>query len=315
MEFTSELSEFQYKLYLDSISKSVRELSSTDIDTELFVQQMVSLGTLLASFDRKLHKSIPAIDKNTQDPTYFIAAYFDTGNVPEALLVYRIVRYLTRVTLLSDIFHETGNEKYAFLAKQVRESIDGFLQSESNTGHFIYSIDYWLGQFSAFWEFERSVKYRMINNSTFSYNEIRHFILSKSSDALLVYSKVLDAMLPSFNENVALVLHYNQALLDILDDWEDIENDVRGDMPNIFIMASINYIPYCKIKNSSQDMIRQVVISRANFSSEGPVGRLICELQDSSKGVSVPKSFGFLKSLSNRYTDTLRQSIFTTNFR
>jgi hypothetical protein len=61
-------------------------------------------------------------------------------------------------------------------------------------------------------------------------------------------------------------------------------------------------------------MIRQVVISRVNSSLEGPVGRLIGELQDSSKGVSVPNSFGFLKSLSNRYADTLREMIFTRNF-
>lgn len=61
----------------------------------------------------------------------------------------------------------------------------------------------------------------MLKNCTFSYIEIRHFNLSKSSDASLVYAKVLDAKLPSFNENVALILHYNQALLDIQDDWED----------------------------------------------------------------------------------------------
>ena len=53
----------------------------------------------------------------------------------------------------------------------------------------------------------------------------------------LVYAKVLDAKLPSFNENVGLVLHCNQALLDIQDDWEDIEEDVQENMPNIFIMA------------------------------------------------------------------------------
>jgi hypothetical protein len=315
MESISKLSDFQNRVYLDRISKAVRDLSSTITDTQLFVQQMVSLSTLLVSLDRKLDKSYPTIDKNTQDPTYFIAAYFDTRNVTEALLVYRIVRCLTRFILLSDRFYETGNEKYALLAKQVRESLNEFLQSGFNLQHLIYSIDYWLGQFSAFWKFEQTMKNRMINNFTFSFNEIRHFNLSKSSDALLVYSKVLGAVLPSFNENVALALHYNQALLDILDDWEDIENDIRGDMPNIFVMAAVNYIPYCKIKKSSHGMIRQIVLSRTTSSPKGPIGRLICELHDSSKGVSVPNSFALLKTLSGRYTDTLRRTIFTTNSR
>jgi hypothetical protein len=314
MEITSGLIDFQNRVYLDRISRLVRDLSSTSIDSQLFVNQMVSLSKLLSSLHRKLDKSIPSIDKNAQDPSYFIAAYFDTTNMDEAILVYRIVRSLTRIILLSDRFYETGNDKYALLAKQVRESLNEFLQSEwSNVQYLIYSMDYWLTQFSAFWEFERIIKHRIINNSTFSYNEIRHFNLSKSSDASLVYSRVLDAMLPTFNENVAMVLHYNQALLDIQDDWEDIEDDIRRDMPNIFVMAAANYVPYHKIKDSSPEMIRKVVLSRIN-SSGGPIGKLVCEILDLSKGVPVPNSFGFLKSLSSRYAETLRRTIFTTNF-
>src|SRR4029079_6316524 len=130
------------------------------------------------------------------------------------------------------------------------DSVNEFLQSECHAQHLNYSVDYLLTQFSEFWKFERVVKRRMITNHTFSYREIRHFNLSKSSDASLVYARVLDAKLPSFNENVALVLHYNQALLDILDDWEDIEEDVRDDMPNIFVMAALDNIGYNRIKKS-----------------------------------------------------------------
>lgn len=313
MEITSGLIDFQNQVYLDRISRLVRDLSSTSIDSQLFVNQMVSLSKLLSSLHRKLDKPIPSIDKNAKDPAYFIAAYFDTTNIGDAILVYRIIRSLTRIILLSDRFYETGNEKYALLAKQVRKSLNEFLQSGSKVQHLIYSIDYWLTQFSAFWEFEQTIKHRIIDNSTFLYNEIRHFNLSKSSDASLVYSKVLDAMLPTFNENVAMVLHYNQALLDILDDWEDIENDIRGNMPNIFIMAAVNYVPYHKIKDSSPEMIRKVVLSRIN-NSGGPIGKLVREIHDLSNGIPVPNSFSFLKSLSSRYAETLRRTIFTTNF-
>ena len=312
MEITSGLIDFQNRVNLDRISKSVRDLSSTNIDSPLFVHKMLSLSKQLSSLHRKLDKSIPSIDKNAQDPSYFIAAYFDTTNIGDAILVYRIVRSLTRFILLSDRFYETGNEKYALLAKQIRKSLNEFLQSGSNTQHLIYSMDYWLTQFSAFWEFERTIKHQIFNNSTFSYNEIRHFNLSKSSDASLVYSRVLDAMLPTFNENVAMVLHYNQALLDIQDDWEDIENDIRGDMPNIFVMAAVNYVPYHKIKDSSPEMRRKVVLSRIN-SSGGPIGKLVREIHDLSKGVPVPNSFSFLKSLSSRYAETLKRTIFTTD--
>ena len=310
MKITSTLSDSENRDYLDKISRSARDLNSTAIDTILFVEQMVSLSALLNSFDRNFNNSFPAIDENAQDPTYFIAAYFDTKNIAEALWVYRIVRSLTRYILLSDRFYETGNDRYALLAKQVHKTVNEILlqSSESNAQHLIHSIDYSLEQFSAFWKFEQIIRCRILENYTFSYTELRHFNLSKSSDASLVYSKVLDAKLPSFNENVALVLHYNQALLDILDDWEDIEDDVQEDMPNIFVMAAVDNIPYNRIKKSRQDMIRKVVLSATN-SSGGSVSRLVNELHASSKSISIPEKFAFLKSLSDRYADTLRRKI------
>ena len=314
MKITSKLSDSENRDYLDKISRSARDLNSTAIDTLLFVEQMVSLSALLNSFDRNFNNSFPAIDENAQDPTYFIAAYFDTKNIAEALWVYRIVRSLTRYILLSDRFYETGNDRYALLAKQVHKSVNKLLlqSSESNAQHLIYSIDYSLEQFSAFWKFEQIIRRRILENFTFSYTELRHFNLSKSSDASLVYSKVLNAKLPTFNENVALVLHYNQALLDILDDWEDIEDDVQQDMPNIFVMAAVDNIPYNRIKKSRQDMIRKIVL-RATNSPRGPVSRLVNELHASSKSVSIPENFAFLKSLSDRYADTLGRKIFSAN--
>jgi hypothetical protein len=310
MEVTSKRSDFENRVYLDKISKSARDLNSTN-DIVLFIRQMVSLSALLSNFDRNSDNSFPDIDQNAQDPTYFIAAYFDTKNIVEALWVYRIVRSLTRYILLLDRFYETGNDRYTLLAKQVYKSVNKFLQSECDAQHLIYSIDYSLGQFSAFWRHEQIIKRRILKNCNFSYTEIRHFNLSKSSDASLVYAKVLDAKLPSFNENVALVLHYNQALLDIQDDWEDIEDDVQEDMPNIFVMAAVDNIPYNKIKKSRHDTIRKIVLGGIN-SCGGHVSRLINELQASSKSVCIPENFAFLKSLSDRYADTLRRNIFQT---
>ena len=194
----------------------------------------------------------------------------------------------------------------------MRKSVNEFLIPKYDSQHLIYSIDYSLRQFSAFWKFEQIIKHRILKNYTFSYAEIRHFNLSKSSDASLVYAKVLDAKLPSFNENVTLVLHNNQALLDIQDDWEDIEDDVQEDMPNIFIMAAVDSIPYNKIKKSRHAVIRKVVLNRIN-SSQGPVIRLVNEIQASSRSISIPDNFAFLKSLSDRYADNLRRKISSAN--
>jgi hypothetical protein len=285
METTSKLSDFENSIYLNKISKSVRDLRSTT-DTLLFVRQMLSLSELLSRFHRNLDNSFSAVDENIQDPTYFIAAYFDTENIADALWIYRIVKSLTRYILLSDRFYETGNDRYALFAKRVRKSVSELIQSRER---------------------------RMLKNYTFSYAEIRHFNLAKSSDASLIYAKVLDAKLPSFNENVALVLHYNQALLDIQDDWEDIEDDVQEDMPNILVMAAVENVPYHRIKKSRRNLIRKVVLSETN-SYGGPVSRLVNELQISSNRVSIPENFAFLKFLSDRYADTLKRKISSPNF-
>jgi len=313
MNITSKISDSEKREILDKISESIIYLNSAT-DISLFVQEMLSLSALLSCYDQVLddNNSYPSIDENAHDPTYFIAAYFDTKDLTVALWVYRVVRSLTRYILLFDRFYETGNDRYALLAKQVYKTLNELLQLESDAQHLIYSIDYFLEQFSAFWKFEQIVKRRILKNYTFSYKEIRHFNLSKSSDALLVYSKVLDAKLPSFNENVALVLHYNQALLDIQDDWEDIEDDIRGDMPNIFVMAALEKIPYDEIKKCRNDIISKVVLS-ATKSSGSHINRLVDELQVSNKKISIPENFAFLKFLSDRYVDSLRGKILSTN--
>ena len=76
-------------------------------------------------------------------------------------------------------------------------------------------------------------------------------------------------------------------------------------MPNIFIMATVANIPYNRIKKSKQDVIREIGPSGTD-SSRGPIGRLVNEFQTSSKSVSIPDNFTFLKTLSDRYADTLR---------
>src|SRR5215475_11826104 len=128
MEITPRPNDFENRGILNKISKLIRDLNSTTHNL-LFIQQMVSLSELLSNFYRNLDNSFPAIDENAQDPTYFIAAYFDTKNIAEALWVYRIVKSLTRYILLSDRFYETGNDRYALQAKYVRKSVNKFIQS------------------------------------------------------------------------------------------------------------------------------------------------------------------------------------------
>lgn len=307
---TSRFRGFDYGRITNEISEIVKGLDfSKDIATS--IEKMISLNSLLSSYDLHEASAFQAIDEKAQDPTYFIATYFDTKDIDQALWVYRLVRLLTRYILLSDKFFETDKLEFALIAKRVRAWIDEFLLNGTDKDHLKYSLDYSLTSFWAFWKFEQLIKCRTLAGNTFSYKEIRHFNLSKASDAPIVYSRVLDAKLPSFTENVSLVLHYNQALLDLQDDWEDIEEDVQADMPNVFVMAAVQEISYNSIKSSTKGRIRNIVLKRSD-SSKASIIRLVNEYQSSIRNICIPNNLAFLKSLSDHYADTLRGTILSS---
>jgi hypothetical protein len=304
---TIDLRDKKEKSIIDKISKVAKELTFPD-DKTTFIKRMISLSRLLMMYDLNISTAFRTLDEKAQDPTYFVATYFDTKDIGQALWVYRMIRLLTRYVLLYDKFFETKNHRYVLLARKVRRSINKILTIEINKHHLKYSIDFSIKQFWPFWKFEQIVKSRILEGNTFSYNEIRNFSLCKSSDASTIYTRVLDAKLPSFNENVSLVLHYNQALLDLMDDWEDIEEDIQGDMPNVFVMAAIENVPYNIIKKYNVTALRNTMMNSLE-SSKSPIIRLVDEYHGSIKNISIPSNLVFIKLVSDHHADILRKAI------
>ena len=304
---TTNLGDKGQKVIIDKISKAAKELSFPN-DKMAFIEQMISLSRLLMSYDLHISTAFRTIDEKAQDPTYFVATYFDTKDIQQALWVYRMVRLLARYILLYDRYFETRKNRYAILANKVRKSINKIFENEIDSHHLKYSIDFSLKQFWPFWKFEQILKSRIIEGNTFSYNEIRNFNLFKSSDASLIYAKVLDAKLPSFSENVSLVLHYNQALLDLKDDWEDIEEDIQEDMPNAFVMAAIENVPYKELKKYRITKLRNIIRNSLD-SFESPIIRLIDEYHASIRNISIPSNLVFIKLVSDHHANALSQTI------
>ena len=298
------------KSIVDKISKAAKEITLSN-DRMILIERLISLSKLLMTYDLQFSTLYKAIDEKAQDPTYFFAAYIDTNNLQQALWVHRMVRLLTRYILLYDKFFELGNNKYRLLAGRVRRSINEFVLT-SHEDHLNYIIDFSLKQFWTFWKFEKLIKRRTLEGHTFSYKEIRYYNQYKSSDASTVYASVLNAMLPDFNENVSLLLHYNQALLDLLDDWEDIEDDVQDDMPNVFIMAVLEVVPYNRIKKSNRIQIRKIIVDALGLSSISVI-RLVDEYHAAIKNIFVPGNFNFLKAVSDYHVDILRGTILASS--
>ena len=304
---TTNLGDKGQKVIIDKISKAAKELSFPN-DKMAFIEQMISLSKLLMRYDLHISTAFRTIDEKAQDPTYFVATYFDTKDIHQALWVYRMVRLLARYILVYDRYFETRKIRYAILAKKVRKSINKIFENEIDSHHLKYSIDFSLKQFWPFWKFEQILKSRIIEGNTFSYNEIRNFNLFKSSDASLIYARVLDATLPSFSENVSLILHYNQALLDLKDDWEDIEEDIQEDMPNAFVMAAIENVPYKELKKCRITKLRNIIRNSLD-SFESPIIRLIDEYHASIRNISIPSNLVFIKLVSDHHANALSQTI------
>ncbi len=304
---TTNLRDKGQKVIIDKISKAAKELSFPN-DKMAFIEQMISLSRLLMRYDLHISTAFRTIDEKAQDPTYFVATYFDTKDIQQALWVYRMVRLLARYILVYDRYFETRKNRYAILARKVRKSINKIFENEIDSHHLKYSIDFSLKQFWPFWKFEQILKSRIIEGNTFSYNEIRNFNLFKSSDASLIYARVLDATLPSFSENVSLILHYNQALLDLIDDWEDIEEDIQEDMPNAFVMAAIENVPYKELKKYRITKLRNIIRNSLD-SFESPIIRLIDEYHSSIRNISIPSNLVFIKLVSDHHANALSQTI------
>lgn len=303
----SKFKDTDKEVIIEKITKAVKEITLAK-DRMAFIEQMISLSKLLLAHDLRISSTYKDIDEKAQDPSYFAAAYYDTNDIDQALWIHRMVRLLARYIILYDRFFELGENKYKILATKVRRSISELLVNANDKDHLKYSINFSLKQFWPFWNFEKIVKRRILEGHTFSYKEIRNFNQLKSSDASIVYAKVLDAKLPSFNENVSLVLHYNQALLDLLDDWQDIEEDVQEDMPNVFVMASLKVVPYNKIKNSNSLRVREIILDALDSSDVSVIG-LVNEYLASVKNISIPDKLDFLRIISDYHANTLLATI------
>jgi hypothetical protein len=97
-------------------------------------------------------------------------------------------------------------------------------------------------------------------------------------------------------------------LLDLIDDWEDIEEDIQGDMPNAFVMAAIEKVPYNAIKKDSVTKIRDTILNSLE-SLNSPIMRLVDEYHTSIRNISIPSNLVFIKLVSDHHSDTLRKAI------
>lgn len=218
---------------LGSLMHNVLQETINEGSTNLIVnlERMEKLLVQHSQSDLVLYQ----IDRKARDyGTYFFASYSETKDLHKSMQVFERVRSLVRYIMFSDLYYEKAEEKYDLISRDIIRSIEGSINSSS-----WISLQASIEMFLPFWKFEKALQQRMTKGDKISLKEIRNHNLLKSKDAY-IYSSILDHELYNFNHNVATVIHYNQALQDLLDDFEDIEDDINDSMPNVFVLLAIS---------------------------------------------------------------------------
>ena len=279
------------------LGASLRAMRSTS-----FVQDLDTLSGLIARLDPSASPLINQLDQKAGDlGTYYFAAFSDSHNLDVSLLAYRTVRSLVRYILLMDRFFEVGNNQYALLAKGILKSL-----KQDSGSSLRASIVYSLRTFWPFWSFEQAIKKRMVRGDIFNVKEIKQLNYSKSSDAQIIYSTVLECVLSDYEYNLASLLHFNQALQDLTDDFDDIEEDIADKMPNAFVLASASRIGYGKIFSLNSAKAREAVLASGAVED---ISSIADSYQRSISRIELPEPFWFLKELSRSYSKSFEKAI------
>jgi hypothetical protein len=260
-----------------------------------FIVGLEEISALLNTIDPPTSPFFSSIDQKAQDlSTYFLTAYSDSKDIERSLHVYKVVKSLIRYIVLMDRYYEVGNLKYKKNAQQLLRDV----KKDSN-GHLKYTVSFALARCWPFWDFEQVMRKRLAKGYSFSLKEIRYHNMFKSSDASGIYGSILDSELFHYTDNVGLLLHYNQAIQDAIDDFMDLEEDLHEKLPNVFIMAAIEEIPLKELE-SRPDEIRKII---TQTQSHNMITNLVRDYVKCAQGIDVPKEYEFLKVLTSIYLD------------
>lgn len=260
-----------------------------------FFLDLEEISELLNIIDPAPSPLFRSIDQKAQDlSTYFLVAYSDSKDIAKSLHVYKTVKSLIRYIVLMDRYYEVRNLKYKKNAQQLLRDV-----KKGSKGHLKYTVSFALARCWPFWSFEKIMARRMAKGFTFSLKEIRYHNMFKSSDASSIYGSILDSELFHYTDNVGVLLHYNQAIQDAIDDFIDLEEDLYERLPNVFIMAAIEEVPFKELELHSKEIRRVIAITR----SYSRITSLVRDYAKCAHGIEVPKEYEFLKVLTSIYLD------------
>lgn len=265
-----------------------------------FLAQLKEIYVSLESIDEEEDPSLFAMTGGyvKEFVTTFLILYFGTNDIHKSLEAHSLIKSLTKYIVLLDKHYDEKNYEYKVRAdaifKGVMMHVDGYMQQ---------AIIHNMASLWATATYEIKLRGRMLKeDEIFERKEIRYHIFQKSSDTVL-YSVIMDNYIPSFNANVMQLLHYNQAVLDIQDDLNDLAEDLLRHDLNIFTMAARKDMEIAEMF-SHRTSPKKIVQCASDT-----VCAIVDDFEDCIEGLTVPKQFSFMKILSRDYISKVRQNI------
>lgn len=229
--------------------------------------------------------------------TSFLILYFGTRDLEKSLEANSLIKSLTKYIVLLDKHYDEKSYEYKVRADTIFKSI-----MKDAKGYVRYGIKHSMAILWNIASYEIKLKERMFSGEVFEKNEIRYHLIQKSSDTIL-YSVILDKYVKNFNPNVLQLYHYNQALLDIQDDFKDIEEDIMNSDLNIFLMACSRELPVADI------ISYRVSLDHVKRRSVEMILSIVDDFETCIDGISIPSEFSFMKVLSRGYIKNIKDSL------
>ncbi len=264
--------------YIENLNEIYQTLELIDEEKDPFIHAMV--GGYVREF-----------------VTTFLVLYSGTNDLERSLEAHSLIKALTKYIVLLDRHYDEKNYEYKVRAdaifKKIMSKVDGYIK---------HAIMHSMASLWATATYEINLRERMLRGEVFNKKEIRNHIFLKSSDTVL-YGIILDEAIDSFNPNIMQIIHYNQAVLDIQDDLNDLEEDILRHDLNIFVMAA------CKVVSLDDIYSGKVTPKEVVQKSTAIVQEIISDFGECIHFTMIPKEYAFLKMLSANYIQTATDDI------
>ncbi len=264
--------------YIENLNEIYQTLELIDEEKDPFIHAMV--GGYVREF-----------------VTTFLVLYSGTNDLERSLEAHSLIKALTKYIVLLDRHYDEKNYEYKVRAdaifKKIMSKVDGYIK---------HSIMHSMASLWATATYEITLRERMLRGEVFNKKEIRNHMFLKSSDTVL-YGIILDDAIDSFNPNIMQIIHYNQAVLDIQDDLNDLEEDILRHDLNIFVMAACQQVSLEDIYSG------KVTPKEVVQKSTAIVQEIISDFAECIHFTMIPKEYAFLKMLSANYIQTATDEI------